>query len=117
MGVDLFDCVLPTRNARNGQIFTHAGRINIKNGSYAADFSPPDPQCSCPVCQNHTRAYLRHLLWANEMLGAQLATQHNLCFYQELMAKAHAAINEGRYPSFKSQWLAALGAGDNLQSD
>lgn len=116
MGVDLFDCVLPTRNARNGQIFTHAGRVNIKNGSYAADFSPPDPQCSCPVCQNHTRAYVRHLLWANEMLGAQLATLHNLYFYQELMAKARAAIAEGRYPSFKSQWLASLNAGDNPET-
>jgi queuine tRNA-ribosyltransferase len=113
MGVDLFDCVLPTRNARNGQIFTHGGRVNIKNGSYAMDFSPPDPECSCPVCQHHTRAYLRHLLWANEMLGAQLATLHNLYFYQEMMAKARAAIAEGCFQSFKAQWLAALSAEDN----
>jgi len=113
MGVDLFDCVLPTRNARNGQIFTHTGRVNIKNGSYAADFSPPDPECSCPVCQHHTRAYLRHLLWANEMLGAQLATLHNLYFYQEMMAKARIAIIEGHYQLFKEQWLASLSTNEN----
>jgi queuine tRNA-ribosyltransferase len=116
MGVDLFDCVLPTRNARNGQIFTHTGRVNIKNGSYAADFSPPDPECFCPVCQNHSRAYLRHLLWANEMLGAQLATLHNIYFYQEMMAKARTAITEGGFQAFKTQWLAALCTGDEQPS-
>jgi queuine tRNA-ribosyltransferase len=116
MGVDLFDCVLPTRNARNGQIFTHRGRLNIKNGSYATDFNPPDPECSCPVCQQHTRAYLRHLLWANEMLGAQLATLHNLYFYQELMAKARKAIEQANFQSFKSQWLTMLNVNNDFSA-
>lgn len=91
-GVDLFDCVLPTRNARNGQIFTWSGPINIRNAEYAKDFSPPDPQCSCTVCRQHTRAYLRHLFLAREILAYRLATYHNLAFYSAFMDRIRTAI-------------------------
>ncbi len=93
-GVDLFDCVLPTRNARNGQIFTTAGPINIRNARYATDFTPLDPQCSCEVCRRHTRAYVRHLFMAREILAYRLATYHNLAFYAAFMKRIRNAISE-----------------------
>ncbi|MGC8669242.1 MAG: tRNA guanosine(34) transglycosylase Tgt [Chthonomonadales bacterium] len=91
-GIDLFDCVLPTRNARNGQIITWNGPINIRNARYAKDFSPPDPACPCQVCRRHTRAYLRHLFMAREILAYRLATYHNLALYAAFMEKVRAAI-------------------------
>ncbi len=94
-GIDLFDCVLPTRNARNGQLFTTAGRLNIKHARYKADPSPLDPECACYTCRTFTRAYLRHLFLANEVLAARLLTLHNLSLYQGLMARLRRAIADG----------------------
>lgn len=96
-GVDMFDCVMPTRNARNGQLFTSRGKVNIKNARYADDTGPLDPDCSCEVCQKFTRAYLRHLFVSKELLSARLNTFHNLFYYLELMRQMRAAILEGRF--------------------
>ena len=95
-GFDMFDCVLPTRNARNGWVYTSEGVIKLRNAIYRHDTSPPDPRCDCYTCSNFTRAYLHHLQQINEMLGAQLNTHHNLCFYQRLMAGLRDAIVDGR---------------------
>ena len=99
-GVDMFDCVLPTRSGRNGQAFTWAGPINIRNAKFAEDMAPLDAHCSCPVCTTWSRAYLHHLVRAGEMLGAMLMTQHNLHFYQSLMAEMRDAISESRFAAF-----------------
>lgn len=104
-GIDVFDCVLPTRNARNGALFTMDGPIPIKKEKYAADFSPPDPECRCRVCRDYTRAYLRHLYKNNEILGAALSTYHNLFFMHNLMAETRRAIAENRFASFRSGFL------------
>jgi queuine tRNA-ribosyltransferase len=100
-GVDMFDCVLPTRNARNGQLFTADGRLNIKNARYAEDERPPDPECQCPTCRTCSRAYLRHLYMTNEMTGATLNTLHNLHFYLDTLSRIRDAIVFGRFESFK----------------
>ena len=92
MGVDMMDCVLPTRAARHGLLFTSEGRLNIKNKKFAEDQGPPDPECSCPVCRRYTRAYLRHLMTAQEPLSAVLNTLHNLAFYLETMRKLREQI-------------------------
>ena len=94
-GIDIFDCVIPTRNARNGKLFTSNGIVNIKNAKYASDTEPLDTVCSCYTCQNFQRAYLRHLFVAHEILGSQLLTIHNLHFYQQLMGRIRTAISEG----------------------
>ena len=99
-GIDMFDCVLPTRSGRTGQAFTRTGPINIRNARFAEDQSPLDPACRCPVCAQWTRAYCHHLVRAGEMLGAMLMTEHNLCFYQALMADLRSAIGEGRLTAF-----------------
>ncbi|MFO7609689.1 MAG: tRNA guanosine(34) transglycosylase Tgt [Candidatus Krumholzibacteriia bacterium] len=99
-GVDMFDCVLPTRMARTGTVLTRDGRLVVKNREYAEDEGPLDPDCGCPVCRRHTRRYLRHLFQAREILGATLATVHNLHFYQDLMAGIRAAIAADRYAAF-----------------
>jgi queuine tRNA-ribosyltransferase len=99
-GIDMFDCVLPTRNARNGQALTWNGRINLKQSRHRRDQGPLDPSCECPVCTTYSRAYLRHLFAAAEMLGPRLLTQHNLHFYQALTRAARAAIREGRYAAW-----------------
>ncbi|MGE0616529.1 MAG: tRNA guanosine(34) transglycosylase Tgt [Bacteriovoracia bacterium] len=91
-GIDMFDCVLPTRNARNGQLFTSLGRVNIKNAQYADDDSPLDPNCECDACRLHSRAYLRHLFVAGEILSARLNTLHNLTFYLKIMREMRAAL-------------------------
>jgi queuine tRNA-ribosyltransferase len=91
-GVDMFDCVLPTRNARNGCLFTSRGKILIKNAAYAEDGDPPDPDCSCPTCRRFSRAYLRHLFLAGEYLSAYYNTVHNLTFYLDMMRKIRQAI-------------------------
>lgn len=105
-GMDLFDCVLPTRNARTGTAFTARGRVVVKNATYSSDFSPLDPECSCYACTHFSRAYLRHLFNAGEILAPRLVTQHNLQFYQGLMKKLREAIREGRYGAFRKNFLA-----------
>jgi queuine tRNA-ribosyltransferase len=100
-GVDLFDCVLPTRNARNGQLFTGDGRINIRNVRYADDERPPEPDCRCYTCQRFSRAYLRHLFVAGEMAAATLNTLHNLQFYLDTLRRIREAIAFGRFESFR----------------
>ncbi|TCJ39274.1 tRNA guanosine(34) transglycosylase Tgt [Parafrankia sp. BMG5.11] len=109
-GVDMFDCVLPTRSGRNGQAFTWAGPVNLRNARHAEDAEPLDPRCSCEVCGRYSRAYLHHLIKAGEMLGAMLLTEHNLSFYQELMQAMRSAIAEGRMTAFASAFLAEYGA-------
>lgn len=107
-GVDLFDCVMPSRNARHGHLFTSNGTINLNNNKYERDFTPVDEQCGCPVCRRHTRAYIRHLLKADEMLGHRLCVMHNLWFYNTFMEKIRAAIDEDRFPQFKEEMLATV---------
>lgn len=99
-GIDMFDCVLPTRSGRTGQAFTRSGPLNIRNAKFAEDTGPLDPTCACPVCATWSRAYLHHLVRSGEMLGAMLMTEHNLWFYQALMADLRRAIAEGRLKSF-----------------
>jgi queuine tRNA-ribosyltransferase len=101
-GVDMFDCVLPTRSGRNGQAFTHDGPLNIRNAKHAEDMTPIDPRCNCPVCATWSRAYLHHLIRSSEILGAMLMTQHNLHYYQMLMAGMRDAIAQGRFAAFTS---------------
>ena len=95
-GIDMFDCVLPTRSGRNGQAFTAQGPVNIRNAKHAEDQGPLDPHCACPVCTTWSRSYLHHLIRSGEILGAMLMTEHNLHFYQSLMAGLRSAIAEGR---------------------
>jgi queuine tRNA-ribosyltransferase len=104
-GIDMFDCVLPTRNARNGQLFTREGTLSIKNARYAEDTRPPDPGCGCPTCRNHSRAYLRHLFMTGEMSGAALNTLHNLYFYLDTMRAVRKAIEFGTFESFRTAFL------------
>ncbi len=106
LGVDMFDCVLPTRMARNGTALTRDGRLVVKNGVYARDDAPLDADCGCPVCRRHSRAYIRHLFAAGEMLGPMLATLHNLHFYQDLMRDIRRALAAGRYRDFADPFLA-----------
>jgi queuine tRNA-ribosyltransferase len=105
-GIDMFDCVLPTRSGRTGQAFTRDGPINIKNARFAEDRSPLDPECGCPVCGSWSRAYVHHLVRSGEILGAMLMTEHNLNFYQQLMAKLREAIGEGRLTAFAAGFRA-----------
>ncbi|PKP87675.1 MAG: tRNA guanosine(34) transglycosylase Tgt [Alphaproteobacteria bacterium HGW-Alphaproteobacteria-17] len=105
-GVDMFDCVLPTRSGRNGQAFTWDGPVNIRNAKHAEDQGPLDPSCDCPVCTTWSRAYLHHLVRSGEMLGAMLMTQHNLHFYQALMQAMRDAIAERRFAVFQSEFAA-----------
>jgi queuine tRNA-ribosyltransferase len=111
-GIDMFDCVLPTRNGRNGGLFTSAGRINIKNARFERDFSPIDETCDCYACKNFTRAYVRHLYRAGEILAARLCSWHNLRFLVKMMRNARNAIIEGSYPEFRSKTLAVLSAAE-----
>lgn len=108
-GVDFFDCVMPSRNARHGHLFTSKGIINIKNEKYAHDFSPIDENCECPVCKTYSKAYVRHLIKADEMLGMRLAVMHNLFFYNDLTAKIRQALAEGRYEEFYRERREILG--------
>ncbi|MEA3388615.1 tRNA guanosine(34) transglycosylase Tgt [Sphingobium sp. CCH11-B1] len=103
-GIDMFDCVLPTRSGRNGQAFTWAGPLNIRNAKFNEDQGPLDPRCGCPVCATWSRAYLHHLVKAGEMLGAMLMTQHNIHFYQELMQGLRDSIAAGRLASFATDF-------------
>lgn len=111
-GIDMFDCVLPTRSGRNGQAFTHAGPLNMRNAKYKDDAGPLDPDCACPVCGQWSRAYLHHLIKSQEILGAMLMTEHNIWFYQQLMAGLRAAIGEGRLTSHAAAFLGRYKGGE-----
>lgn len=111
-GVDMFDCVLPTRTGRMGTAFSHKGRMNLRNARFARDFSPLDPECSCPTCTKYTRAYLRHLVNQNEMLGGILLSIHNLFFLIDLMAQARKAVLAGAYEDFYQSWMTSDAAKD-----
>lgn len=104
-GVDFFDCVLPARNGRHGHVFTQNGKINIMNAKYELDTKPIDEHCNCPTCRNYTRAYIRHLFKAKEMLAMRLCVLHNLYFYNTLMEEIRSAIDEDRFEEFKNQKL------------
>ena len=104
-GVDMFDCVLPTRNARNGHLYTSQGIVRIRNAEHRNSLKPLDESCACSTCQNYSRAYLHHLQRGNEILGARLNTLHNLHFYQSLMSTARDAIHEGKFEIFKNSFL------------
>ena len=107
-GVDFFDCVMPARNARHGRLFTWEGAINIKNAKYERDESPIDPTCQCPVCHRYSKAYLRHLFKAEEMLAMRLAVMHNLYFYNELMRRIREALDEDRFDAFRAEYSEKL---------
>ncbi len=107
-GVDLFDCVMPSRNARHGHLFTWKGIINLNNAKYALDESPIDEECDCPTCRNFSRAYVKHLLKSKEMLGMRLTVLHNLHFYNTLMERIREAIDEDRFDEFKNKYVDLL---------
>ncbi len=107
-GIDMFDCVMPTRHARNGHLFTRAGVVNIRNAAHRMDTDPVESGCGCYTCRNYTRGYLRHLDRCNEILGARLNTIHNLYFYQRLMREIRAAIDGGRLKGYAAEFYAAL---------
>ena len=113
-GIDLFDCVLPTRNARNGQALTWSGRVNLKQQRHREDDAPLDADCDCPTCLGYSRSYLRHLVKANEMLGARLITHHNLWFYAALMSGARTHIEAGDYHAWAQRTLDRMEAGDEI---
>jgi queuine tRNA-ribosyltransferase len=108
-GIDLFDCVLPTRNGRNATGFTHSGIVRLRNQVHQRDDGPLDSQCSCPVCRQFSRAYIRHLFMVNEMLGPILLSWHNVAYYQQLLAGLRQAIRENRAPEFAAVQLAGWG--------
>jgi len=110
-GIDMFDCVMPTRHARNGHLFTSEGVMNIRNARFAKDVAPVDPACDCYTCQHYSRAYLRHLDRAGEILGSRLNTIHNLYYYQSLMKGARAAIEAGQFPAYQRAIHARAGEG------
>jgi queuine tRNA-ribosyltransferase len=112
LGVDMFDCVLPTRTARLGTAFSSEGRLNLRNARFATDDGPLDPTCSCPTCTTFTRSYIRHLVTTKEMLGAIALSEHNLYYLLDLTAKARIAIEAGRYAAFLDEWLASPAALD-----
>lgn len=107
-GVDLFDCVMPARNARHGQLFTKKGIININNAKYTLDEHPIDDECNCPTCKNFSRAYVRHLLKAGEMLGMRLAVMHNLYFYNNLMTEIRSNIEDNSFEDYKNEYCVKL---------
>ncbi len=109
-GVDLFDCVMPSRNARHGQLFTKKGIININNAKYAKDNKPIDEACQCPTCRNYSRSYIRHLFKSNEMLGMRLAVMHNLYFYNHLMEEIRYHLENGSFTDYKNEYVDILDA-------
>jgi queuine tRNA-ribosyltransferase len=110
-GIDMFDCVIPTRNARNSTLFTHRGRVRMRNAVHADDDAPLDAQCSCVTCRSYHRAYLRHLFQTDEILGLRLATYHNVHFYLDLMRRMRAAIVDGRFAAWRADFLATYQEG------
>ena len=111
-GVDMFDCVLPTRSGRTGQAWTWRGQVNLRNARHKDDPRPLDETCTCPACRKHSRAYLHHLIRSDEMLGAMLLTWHNIQFFQDLMAAMRAAIAQERFAEFQAGFAATYGGGD-----
>ena len=107
-GVDLFDCVMPARNARHGHFNTWGGIINIRNAKYERDESPIDPQCDCPVCRNFSRSYIRHLFKADEILGLRLGVMHNLYFYNTLLERCRDALDSGNFEGFREKYSKIL---------
>ena len=107
-GVDLFDCVMPSRNARHGHLFTWNGIININNAKYEKDNTPIDPLCACPTCRRHSKAYIRHLFKAKEMLAMRLSVMHNLYFYNSLMERIRTELDNGTFSSFKEKYTDLL---------
>jgi queuine tRNA-ribosyltransferase len=107
-GVDFFDCVYPSRNGRHGHVYTNHGHLNLFNAKYELDERPIEEGCQCPACRNHSRAYIRHLLKANEMLGMRLAVMHNLYFYNNMMEEIRDALDAGEFASYKKRKLAGL---------
>ncbi len=107
-GVDMFDCVMPTRNARNGQVFTSRGKLNVKNAKYATDSRPLDESCACPACQRYTRAYIRHLYVCGEMLASILCSLHNIAFYLDTMRRIRQAIALGEFTRFRAGFISGL---------
>jgi queuine tRNA-ribosyltransferase len=112
MGYDLFDCVLPTRNGRNGWLFTWAGRLAVRNAHFARDPRPPDERCGCYTCRHFSRGYLRHLAVTGDMLSGVLNTLHNLYFYMDLMRTAREAINNGSLGALRASLAGAYGEAD-----
>ncbi|MEL6949605.1 MAG: tRNA guanosine(34) transglycosylase Tgt [Pseudomonadota bacterium] len=110
-GVDMFDCVMPTRHGRNGYLFTSQGTVKIKNAKHRNDTGPLDPKCSCYTCQNYSRAYLRHLYTCNELLGHELMSLHNVHYYERLMLRIRTALAEGRFAQFAAEFLASAECG------
>ena len=108
-GIDMFDCVLPTRIARHGLCTTSHGRVNIKNAKYERDFTPLDPECDCYTCRNYSKAYLRHLFKADEMLSAMLLSNHNIHFLLKMMEKIRTAIEEDRFLEYKKEFYDKYG--------
>ena len=113
----MYDCVLPTRNARNGWLFTRYGDVKIRNARHRADTGPLDPTCACPTCRRHSRAYLHHLQRVNEILGARLNTLHNLHYYLTLTAEMRAAIAAGTFDAWSAQFRADRARGDLPRGD
>ena len=111
-GVDFFDCVYPSRNGRHGHVYTNHGKMNMMNARYETDPRPLDETCDCPVCRNFSRAYIRHLLKAGEMLGMRLCVMHNLYFYNNMMEEIRAALDEGRFAAYKKDKLERMEAGE-----
>ena len=109
--VDMFDCVLPTRNGRNGQAFTSRGKLNIKNARYTVDQRPLDEACGCSVCQRHSRAFIRHLYLAGEMLASILLAHHNLAFFLDTMRRVRQAIRSGEFTSFRQEYTESIHSG------
>lgn len=107
-GVDIFDCVMPSRNARHGHVFTENGILNLNNAKYEKDLNPIDENCNCPTCKNHSRAYIRHLLKSQEILGGRLTVMHNLYFYNTLMEKIRNALENGTFNKFKEEYTDKL---------
>jgi queuine tRNA-ribosyltransferase len=110
LGIDMFDCVLPTRNARNGHLFTRFGDLRIRNARFRDDLRPIDEECGCYTCRHFSRAYLRHLDRCREILGARLNTIHNLHYYQDLMRRIRVAIEADAWPAFVADFLRNRGA-------
>jgi queuine tRNA-ribosyltransferase len=110
-GIDIFDCVFPTRTARNGLLFTRRGPLSIKQERWTLDFSPADPDCQCPTCTQYGRAYLRHLYKSNEILYSMLATYHNLYFLHHLILEIRESIEDGRFAEYKANFLRTYAQG------
>jgi len=107
-GIDMFDCVMPTRNARNGTLFTTRGRVSIKREEFKKDPGPLDPNCTCYTCRNYSRSYLRHMFMSREILSMRLNTMHNLHFFLEFFRKMRDAISRGEFEKFRKEWTPIL---------